>query len=245
MPSPCPEEWSRDTLFDGRVVCLQPRQGYRFSIDAVLLAHFCEPAPFERVLDLGSGCGVLSLILAFRHPNVSLVAVEIQEELCRLCRENVARNGLEGRIRVLCGDARDPALLPQGEPFDQVVVNPPFYPAGSGRLSQNPQAALARHEINLDLASMVMTAQRVLHTQGRLSVVYPATRLASLIAALREKGLEPKRLRLVHSYPGDVARLALLEAVKNGGESLSVLPPLFIYQAPGGGYTEEVASFYR
>ncbi|OGQ98523.1 MAG: hypothetical protein A2505_06055 [Deltaproteobacteria bacterium RIFOXYD12_FULL_55_16] len=238
------EEFSEEPLFAGRLRCLQPRQGYRFSVDAVLLAHFLTPEPEARILDLGAGCGVISLILSHRWPAVSLVALEVQPRLAEVIRRNVASNSLESRITVIAGDCRRIAsLLPQGS-CDWVAANPPYYPMGSGRHHLASERSKARHEILGGLAEMAQAAAFALKAGGRAAFVYPAARAATLLGILRENGLAPKRLRLAHPWPGAAAGLALVEAVKDGGRELAVLPPFFIWQAKDGAYTAEMAGMY-
>lgn len=236
---------SHDTLFDGNLSCTQSREGYRFSIDAVLLAHFTAPRRQDQVLDLGAGCGVVSLILAYRHPAIALTCLEIQDSLAELISHNIARNDLADRMRLVLGDLRCiEKLLPVGV-FDLVVCNPPYY--GLGRGHQNPQdeQAVARHELKASLPDIVQAAAFALRTKGRLVMVYPAARGAALLASLRQRGLEPKRLQAVYPFPGADASLLLVEALKGGGEELTVLPPFYVYTHRGGGYSPALAAMYR
>ncbi|MEW6220362.1 MAG: methyltransferase [Thermodesulfobacteriota bacterium] len=249
-PSPCPadrldaEGISADRLFGGQLICRQPRRGYRFSVDAVLLAHFCQPRRRDRILDLGAGCGVVSLILARRWPEVQLLALELQPELADLAAANAAANGFALRLAVRCGDlAAIRQLVPAGA-FDLVVTNPPYRRLGSGRRNPVPGQETARHETEASLAAVLTAGRHALRTRGRLALIYPAERLAGLLAGLVAQRLAPKRLRTVHSHPGGEGRLVLVEAVKEGGEGLRVLPPLVIRDRPGGAYSPEVAACY-
>lgn len=238
------EELSEEPLFAGQLRCLQPRQGYRFSVDAVLLAHFLTPEPEARILDLGAGCGVISLILVHRYPTVSLVALEVQSSLVEVIRRNVALNALAGRVTVVEGDCRRIAtLLPQGS-FDWVAANPPYHQTGRGRHHPASERSKARHEIHGGISEMAQAAAFALKTGGRGAFVYPAARKATLLGALRENGLAPKRLRLVHPWPGAAARLVLVEAVKDGEEGLELLAPLFLRQEQAGEDTAEMAAMY-
>lgn len=236
--------FSHDTLFAGKLFCAQPRDGYRFSIDAVLLAHFVTPRPRDRVLDLGAGCGVVALILAFRYSLLSLTCLEIQPALAELISHNIAQNGLSERMALITGDlCRINQLLPAGT-FDLVVSNPPYYRLGSGRHNADDEQAMARHEVKAELRDFAHAAAFALRTKGRLAMIYPAARGAALFTALRQEQLEPKRLQAVYPYPGADATLLLVEAVKGGGEELVVLPPLYIHERPGGDYSQTVAAYF-
>jgi len=238
------EEFSEESLFAGKLRCLQPRQGYRFSVDAVLLAHFLTPEPDARILDLGAGCGIVSLILSHRYPMVSLVALEVQPRLAEVIRRNVAINSLERRVTVIEGDCRRIATLLPPNSLDWVAANPPYYQTGSGRHSLETERAKARHEILGGVGEMAQAAAFALKSGGRAAFVYPAARAEILLGVLRENGLAPQRLQRVHPYPGAEAGLVLVEAVKDGGEGLAVLPPFVICQEKGGAYTSEMAAMY-
>lgn len=238
-------ELTTDTLFAGRLSCRQHRDGYRFSVDAVLLAHFFTPRPDESILDLGCGCGVIPLILAYRWPSLSQTGLELQPQLVALARRNVADNGLSERIAIVEGDLRAVSSLFAPGQFQRVVCNPPFYRSEAARLNLDHERRLARHEVTADLAEVVAAAGWLLHKGGRVDLVYPAERAAALLAGLREVGLEPKRLQVVHSSPGGPGKLVLVEALKGGGEELEILPPFFIYREAGGEYTAEMARCYE
>ncbi len=241
--APGPEE-TRDSLWGGRALFLQPRRGYRFSIDAPLLAHFLRPAPGERVLDLGAGCGVVGVLLALGAPGTWLTLMEIQPELAELACRNVALNGLSGRVGVTLGDLRaDSCPVPGG--FDAIACNPPYRPLGAGRLGPDRQRNQARHELNCTLAEWTGAASRWLKPTGRLAVVFPVWRLGPLMAALGEAGLAPARLRLVHARPRGVGRLALVEArpARPGAwPELAVEPPLWVHGERGQAWSDEVAA---
>ena len=238
------EELTEESLFGGRLRCLQPRQGYRFSVDAVLLAHFFNPEPGARILDLGAGCGIVSLILSHRYPTASLVSLEIQPRLAEIIRRNVAINGLESRITVIEGDCRRIATLLPRDSCDWVAANPPYYPTTSGRHHPETERAKARHEVLGTIGEMAQAATFTLKAGGRAAFVYPAARAEILLSVLRGSGLAPKRVRRVHPYPGAEAGLVLVEAVKDGVEEVAILPPFFICQEKGGAYTVEMAAMY-
>ncbi|NTV12694.1 MAG: tRNA1(Val) (adenine(37)-N6)-methyltransferase [Desulfobulbaceae bacterium] len=237
-------ELTNDNLFAGRLLCRQHRHGYRFAVDAVLLAHFFTPKSDENILDLGCGCGVISLVLAYRHPYLHLTGLELQPQLAVLARRNVADNGLAERITIVEGDLRASGGLFKPGQFQRLVCNPPYYRAAAARLNADPERRLARHEVAAPLDEVVVAASGLLQQGGHVDLVYPAERAATLLAALRGVGLEPKRLQVVYPYPGSAGRLVLVEALKGGGEELEILPPFYLCKEQGGEYSWEMARCY-
>jgi tRNA1Val (adenine37-N6)-methyltransferase len=239
MGFPVGEDETLDDLFRGRLRILQKREGYRFSMDSVILARFAQIRPGDRAIDLGAGCGVISLILGLDGKAASLDAIEIQEDLADLARRNVSINRMERLIRVHCADVlHSSALFPPGI-FGLVISNPPFRRLDAGTINPHPQKALARHEITGSLEAVLYAARYLLRHQGRVALVYPAHRLVHLLTRLHASGLEPRRLRMVHSLPTTGATLALVEGVHGAKEGLEVQEPLVVYEKKGV-YTEEM-----
>ncbi|MCI5144283.1 MAG: methyltransferase domain-containing protein [Candidatus Electrothrix sp. AR3] len=237
---------SNDTLFNGRLICNQHQDGYRFSVDAVLLAHFCHPAQQDKVLDLGCGCGVIALILCHRHPDLKVTGFELQPALVKLSRDNALANNLQHRLTVQEGDLRRIRECISPESYDLVLSNPPYHRSGSGRVSREDECALARHELTVDPYSLLTAAAFAVKNRGRVACIYPAERLVTVTTAMINKRLMPKRIQPIYSYPeDDRAKLVLIEAVKNGGEGLQLLPPFYLYQYPNGPYSEELAVMYE
>ncbi len=239
------KDLSRDNLFEGKLSCLQHRQGYRFSVDSILLAHFFAPCSKDRILDLGTGCGVISLILAYRWSAIQLWAVEIQPALAALAKRNATENDLADRMQVVEGDFRQLEQLVQPASFDWVVANPPYGKKDASRKNANHEKAAARHEIHAELADVVKAARIALKKGGKAAFIYPASRSVALINILSKQGLEPKRLQIVHSYPGNNGLLVLVEALAGGNPGLAVLPPFFIHTAPGGEYSPAMVKCYE
>jgi tRNA1Val (adenine37-N6)-methyltransferase len=233
-----------DAIAGGRLKILQKARGYRFSVDALLLAHFVSLQPGDQVLEMGVGNGIVSLILADRGEKVALTGIDIQEEAVAMAARSTAINGLKHKITLRVVDIRlVKAAFPQ-DSFDVVVANPPYRKIKSGRINFNREKAIARHEIAGTSRDFVQAAGYVLKPAGRACFIYPATRMAELLCALREARIEPKRLRLVYSGPGEAGKFVLLEGVKAGGEELEVLPPLFIYEKKGV-YGVEMTNIFR
>ncbi|MDP2838480.1 MAG: methyltransferase [Syntrophales bacterium] len=233
-----------DGILVGRLRVIQRKRGYRFSLDALLIAHFTDLRNGDDLIDLGTGSGIIALILAQRFHCGRVLGIEIQDELVAIAKRNVVLNGLAGRIEIRRGDVRCPETFCGPQSFSAAVFNPPYRRLRSGRTNSDPEKAVARHEIEGTVADFLTAAVYALRPEGRLYAIYPVVRMVELIARMRERRIEPKRLRLVHSRPDGGGGFVLVEGVKGGREGLNVAPPLFIYQA-GGGYTPEMAEIFR
>lgn len=244
---------SRQAKAPAQLRLVQPRDGYRYSIDALLLAGFARRnivRPPRRLIDLGAGCGVVGLWLARGWPETSLDLVELQPELAELAVRNAAHSGLEARTRVVVADLRrwQRWAPPPATPGRQVlaVCNPPYYPAGSGRLNRAPGAALARHELAGTLRELLRACGEGLPSGATLAIVHLAARCDELLRTLSSCGFTPLRLRRVVPRPGAPAHRVLVAAVRAGphaGERVagpSEDEPLLVHLAPGR-YSEEVA----
>jgi len=236
--------YTTDTFFNGKIRVTQDRTGYRFSIDAVLLAHFADPRSGDKVLDLGTGCGIIPLMLAYRQPQIEIYGVDVQVELAELALTNVRENQLKERITVFCTDMKllRPAMT--AGPVDLVVCNPPFRRQGSGRINPDAQRAVARHEIKANLHDIIQTSHRMLRAAGRLVLIYTAGRLTDILFRMRADGIEPKFIRMIHSRQDTEAALVLIEGVKGGRPDLKIAPPLIIYDK-NNDYTDEVESMFK
>lgn len=227
-----------------RLTLMQPPDGYRFALDAFLLADFASPPGSEPVIEFGVGCGVITLLLARRFPRAHFVGVELQPELARAAGHNVVQNGLSGQVDILLADICDlPALFVPGA-FGAVIGNPPYRPVGRGRLNPNPAKAVARHEVAVTLSQWLDAARHGLKPRGGLTLVYHPSRLAELCAGLDRGGLRPRRMRLVHPKPGAPASMILVEAVKGGRDALTVLAPLMICDLSGA-YSPEMQAIFQ
>ncbi|MBW1723354.1 MAG: methyltransferase [Deltaproteobacteria bacterium] len=214
-----------DAFLDGRLRLIQSRNGYRFSIDAVLLAGFVTSKPGEVIVDLGTGCGVIPLMLLLTRSISYAVGVEIQPDLADQARRNALLNGYGERMAVVLGDARHVPIRPLSA--DIVLCNPPYRKRDSGRISTDRERAIARHEIKLSLDDILEAARMLLRPRGRFAMVYPAFRLVDMLVRMRAFGLEPKRIQVVYPEPETDSKLVLVEAVPGGGVGVRILPPLF------------------
>ncbi len=217
---------------------IQPKRGYRFSLDALLLGRFARVRAGDRVLELGAGCGVITMMLAAAATLREAVALEIQPAMAAMIRRSAALNQISG-VRVIEADLRSrriPGL--EANRFDLVVANPPYRARRSGRESPEQGRRIARSETSASLADFIVAASRYARDHGRVAFVFAADRAAELISAMRAKRLEPKRMRFVHPYAHTRASMILVEARKGGGVELEVEPPLVVHAAPGK-YTDE------
>jgi tRNA1Val (adenine37-N6)-methyltransferase len=233
-----------DTLFGGKIQVLQQKNGYRFSIDAILLAGFVWLRKGDRVIDLGTGVGIIPLILANQgEGSEQIVGVEIQEKLATLAQRNVLINELEDIITICQGDLKELHNTLPPSSFDVLVTNPPYYRVESGRVNPSSQKAIARHEITCTIDDVLQATRYLLREGGRVFVIFPAHRAITLLDSLRRASLEPKRIRWVYSREGEEATFILTEAHKGGGEGVEILPPFYIY-SDHGSYTQEMETLY-
>ena len=238
------KEVSSDSFFNGRVRIRQNQSGYRFSIDAVLLAYHARPRPADRVLDLGTGCGIIPLIMALRNPGIQVYGIEVQKELSDLAAVNVRENHMQERISILCKDMQALKSDMIAGLVDLVVCNPPYRKSNSGRINPDHQRAVARHEIKASLFDVILTARRLLRPAGRFVVIYTAERTAELLTQMRADRIEPKMLRCIHSHRHSAAKLILVAGVKDGRPGTRIEPPLILYDHTGD-YTPEVAQMFE
>ncbi|MFH0781071.1 MAG: methyltransferase [Pseudomonadota bacterium] len=243
------EKVSPDSLFDGDLQCFQSIEGYRFSVDSVLVAHFVDVRDEDRILDLGTGCGIIMLILLYRWGRKikEIAGIELQQNLANIARKNLQVNGFQTGGRIIEGDIKNPASLINPESFDIIVCNPPFYGHGAGRQNSNYESRLARHQILANLDDFLFASVFAVRNKGSVYFIYPAGQIGVFIALLGKYQLELKRMQFVYSYPemNNDARLVLIECTKHGGGGANVLAPLYIYSHKNGPYTEEMQNFYK
>jgi tRNA1Val (adenine37-N6)-methyltransferase len=226
----------------------QPREGYRFSVDALLLYDFVNLKHVKRIGDLGAGSGIVGILLAKKYQHAEITLFEIQDTLAKLAEKNIILNHLGDRVRLIKTDIREikacqPSLVTHHF-FDLLVSNPPFRRVKSGLLSEGEEKAIARHEIKLRLHELIEAASYLLRIRGRLCMVYHPYRLPELLKIIKERDLEPKRLRFVYSNMSSEAKIILIEAVKGGKKGLKVEKPLYIYKGDGS-YTDEMKEIYQ
>lgn len=233
-----------DDLQRNGLLIIQNPAAFRFGMDAVLLADFASIRPGDQVADMGTGTGILPVLLSQKDASARFHAFEIQEDMAEMAGRTMRLNGLEQRITVYAMDMRKAAEAIGVESMDAVVCNPPYGKEGSALPSETRALHLARHESGISLGEIVEACARVLRNHGRLSMVFPAARMLELCDALRSKRLEPKRIRMVCAKADRAPYLVLVEAMKNARPALAWLAPLVVYH-PDGSETQELKRIYH
>jgi tRNA1(Val) A37 N6-methylase TrmN6 len=225
---PSPDE-TLDMFFNGKLKILQKKKGYRFSVDALLLSQFIKIRRNEKAIDLGTGCGILPLLLSHTTKAHSFVAVEIQKGLAELAKKNVLLNHLSNQVSILCIDFRKlKGMFPPGC-FNVVFSNPPYRKYRTGRVNPSIERAIARHEMKGTLKDLISITSYLLPSKGRCYLIYSASRVVDLLVVLRSQRLEPKRLQLVYPRLNDEAKFVLVESVKASGVELKTMQPLILH----------------
>lgn len=221
----------------------QNKNGYRFSVDALLLYSFVNVRHANEIIDLGTGSGIIGLLLARKYVGANVTLVELQKSLYQIAEKNILLNGLGDRVKVVLTDIRHIDRTEQPMSYDLAVSNPPFRKPASGRISLAEEKAVARHEIRLNLPALAESASYLLKAKGRFFMIFHPERILEVFHSLRQRRLEPKRIRFVHNDIRSGSKIVLVEAVKEGRAGLKIEKPLFIYDKDGS-YTDEVREMY-
>ncbi|MDF2592677.1 MAG: putative O-methyltransferase [Clostridia bacterium] len=231
-----------DDLQNGYML-IQKNNAFKFGVDAVLLADFAEVKRSDQVLEMGTGTGIIPILLHAKKQPASITALEIQADMADMAKRNIKYNKLEEKISILHMDLKEaPETLGRAR-YDCVVTNPPYVKKEAGINNPEESKAIARFEITCTLQDIVSTSKELLRTGGKLFMVHRADRLVDIIFEMRSQGVEPKRIRFVHSNAGKRPHLILIEGVRGGRPELKFMDPLYIYDSMGE-YTEEIHRIY-
>ncbi len=222
---------------------IQHSKKFCFGIDAVLLSSFARVEEGEEVLDIGTGTGIIPILLSAKTRGRHFTGIELQEESADMAKRSVSFNGLSDRIEIICGDIRDSKDILPSSHFEAVLSNPPYIEKGKGLISGNREKDIARHELFLSFGELSREASRVLKVNGRFYIIHRPQRLAELFRKLSDNGLEPKRIRFVLPSPDREPTMVLIEAIKGAKSGLIVEKPLLVYEE-GGRYTDEILEIY-
>ncbi|MCI8454198.1 MAG: tRNA1(Val) (adenine(37)-N6)-methyltransferase [Lachnospiraceae bacterium] len=232
-----------DDLQRNGLKIIQKRDGFCFGMDAVLLSGFAKIKSGERTLDMGTGTGIIPLLLSAKTKGAYFAGLEIQAEMAKMAARSVALNGLEEKIEIIQGDIKEAGKLFKAASFDVVTANPPYMNDAHGLKNPMEEKAVARHEILCTLEDVIREGAGLLKTGGRMYMVHRPHRLAELIGLLSKYRMEPKRLKFVHPYLDKAANMVLIEAVRGGGAWLKLEAPVIVYKEPGM-FTDEIYEIY-
>lgn len=214
-----------------------------FGIDAVLLSSFASAGKGSKVLDLGTGNGVIPILMYAKNENISCVGLEIQEQCALLAKRNTVINNIEENVKIVKGDIKEAVQMFGGSSFDVVTSNPPYMNENHGIVNPDSAKAIARHELLCSLDDVIRAASGCLKVKGHFFIVHRPQRLVEIFETMRKYKLEPKRMRMVHPYEHKAANMVLIEAVKCGNAQLITEPPLIVYNSDGS-YTTELRKMY-
>ena len=233
-----------DTLLNGNKIIQDPER-FMFGIDAVLLSHFAagEVKNGDSLVDLGTGTGIIPLLMEGVCSDLKFAALEVQAESARMAKESVKMNGLEGKIEVVEGDIKKVEKIFPRHSFDAVTTNPPYMISEHGRENGNDAKTIARHEVLCNLEDIISAADYLLKPHGKLFMIHRPFRLPEIFSSMARHSLEPKRMRLVSPAAGKEPNIVLIEARKNANPRLKIEPELIVYGKPKE-YSDEVKEIY-
>lgn len=237
-----PNERIDDLQYNGLKV-IQKKDGFCFGVDAVLLANFADVKARENVIDLGTGTGIIPILLAGKTKAQTITGLEIQPEMSEMAMRSVSLNKLEGRIKIVCGDIKDSIHYFGLSKFNVVVSNPPYMNKNGGLVNPSDTIAIARHEILCTLEDVIEVSSKLLVPGGQLAMVHRPERLVDIIYNMRNYGIEPKYIRFVHPSPYKKANLLLVKGTRGGNPQLKMMEPLYVYNEKGD-YSDEINQIY-
>lgn len=222
---------------------IQVPGAFCFGLDAVLLADFADVRKSETVLDIGTGTGIVAILVSAKKNPAHVTGLEIQPDMADMATRSVKLNGLEDKIEIVCGDVRNSREIFNAASFDAVVTNPPYMKDRHGLVNKSAAHAVSRHEILCTLDDVIENAAYVLKDKGSFTMIHRPERLVDIVASMRKFAIEPKYLRFIYPSMNKKPNLILLRGVKNGRPELKMIEPLYVYDG-NGNYTEEINRIY-
>ena len=238
-----PEERLDDLQIKGYEIIQSPGR-FCFGMDAVLLSSYAKVRKRELALDLGTGTGILPILLEAKNEGEHYTGLEIQEESADMARRSVSHNGLEDKIDIVTGDIKEASGIFGAASFHVITTNPPYMIGEHGLKNENEALYIARHEAVCTLDDILRESARLLKPKGRFYMVHRPFRLPEILAKMSAYGIEPKRMRLVYPHIDKEPNMVLLEGLRGGRPRMQVEPPLIVYRKDGE-YTEELLEIYR
>ncbi len=222
---------------------IQKEKSFRFGVDAVLLSDFASKGRISQAVDLGSGSGIIPILIYAKRQVKKIIGIEIDADMAEMAQRSVRYNNLQDKIEIIAMDLKVAhKKLGKGK-FDTVVTNPPYLKKGSGIVNKDSKQAIARIEVSCTLRDIINTAHQLLLPNGRFYMVHRTDRLVDIVYTMRNLGIEPKKIRFVHSAYNKRPHLLLIEGLKGGRPELKFMEPLYIYDDKGN-YTDEINDIY-
>lgn len=237
-----PDERLDDLQVNGYEIIQHPGK-FCFGMDAVLLANFARVKKHERVLDLGTGTGIIPILMTAKTEGEDFTGLEIQEESADMARRSVIHNHLEEKVKIVTGDIKEAANMFGHVSFDVITTNPPYMIGNHGIANASDTKAIARHEVLCTLDDILRESARLLKPKGRFYMVHRPFRLAEIMTKMVQAGIEPKRMRLVHPFIDKEPNMVLIEGLRGGNSRMTVEPPLIVYKEVGV-YNDELLKEY-
>jgi len=232
-----------DDLQRNNLKIIQKTDGFCFGMDAVLLSGFASVKPGENVLDLGTGTGIIPLLLSAKTDGRHFTGLEIQDGIAEMAKRSVLLNRLEEKIEIVQGDIKEASRIFGAASFDVVTTNPPYMNDSHGLKNPTEVKAISRHEVLCTLEDVVREGAKVLRPGGRMYMVHRPHRLIEILGTMTKYKMEPKRMKMVHPFKDKEANMVLIEAVRGGGAWMRVEAPVVVYKEPGV-YTDEIYDIY-
>ena len=237
-----PNERVDDLQIKGYKIIQDP-EVFCFGIDAVLLADFAKVKKKDKVLDIGTGTGIIPILMLARYENKSYVGIDIQEQMIERAKRSVRLNGIEEHVQMKHLDVKEITNTYPPNSFDVVTCNPPYMKGKAGLISDNESKMIARHEIRCSLEDIIQNAAYVLKDRGKLYMIHRPHRLVDIMVLMRQYRLEPKSMQMIYPKVGKAPTMVLIEGIKYAKAELMVKAPLYVY-GDKGEYSDEIERIY-
>lgn len=236
------EDETLENLTKFNMKIIQKKKGFRFSLDAILISNFVKINNKKKIdiLDIGTGTGIIPLLLVTNENINTITGVEVQDSVADMSKRSVLINGLEDKIKIENKDIKD---YKREKKFDMIITNPPYMKVENGKISNNIGKAISRHEIKLDLNSLIESSKKILKDGGSFNIIYRSKRFQELVNIMTKYDFHIKRLRFIYTKTDKNAELFMLEAIKNRKKDIEIENPLNVYNRSGE-YSNEVKSYY-
>lgn len=233
-----------DDLQINNLKLIQDPKGFCFGVDAVLLANFLEIKRKSRIVDFGTGTGIVPILIAGKSTADEIYGFEIQEDVAEMASRSVKYNELEDRVTILNEDLKNACKVLEPNSVDVVTMNPPYMPNHKGIVNPNDKKAISRHEIMCNLEDIISVSAKLLKQYGHFYMIHRPQRLADILCLCREYRLEPKKIQFIHPNAGKKPNLMLIKCIKFAKPELKIMDPLYVY-GEDGSYTEELRAIYN